>query len=190
MGAGIAAGLLTWLLQCVEHLMGPGPNILDAAARSHYPRQVWVLLSTGMLTGLGQLTLQHLSSANGIDIAEAITRFAGRLSAARTLGSALLSVIVVVWAHRLGERGRPIRPRGPSWRASAQAHLAGPISGTENSGAPGEIASGPSAPWPRLRSAGPFASLRRPNRLRRFVELPTSWFVARWVMALIASQRT
>jgi len=35
-------------------------------------------------------------------------------------------------------------------------------------GAPGEIAAGPSAPWPRSRSARPKG---RPNRLRRFVEL-------------------
>ena len=43
-GAGVAAGVLTWLLQSVEHLFWRGPNILDAAAQSAYPRHVWVLL--------------------------------------------------------------------------------------------------------------------------------------------------
>ncbi len=68
LGAGIAVGMLTSLLQSVEHLFWRGPNILDAAALSDYPRHVWVLLGAGVLTGLGQLALQHLSSANGIDI--------------------------------------------------------------------------------------------------------------------------
>jgi chloride channel protein, CIC family len=106
-GAGIAAGLLTWLLQSVEHLMWRGPNILDAAAQSAYPRHVWVLLGAGVLTGLGQLALQRLSSANGIDITEAITRFGGRLPALRTLGSALLSVIVFGMGASLGRERAP-----------------------------------------------------------------------------------
>ncbi len=74
--------------------MWPGPDILEAASQSGYPRHIGVLLGAGVLTGLGQLALQHLSSANGIDITEAITCFAGRLPAARTVGSAVLSVIV------------------------------------------------------------------------------------------------
>jgi CIC family chloride channel protein len=107
LGAGVAAGVLTLLLQSVEHFFWRGPNILDAAAQSDYPRHVWVLLGAGVLTGLGQLALQHLSSANGIDITEAITRFAGRLPALRTLGSALLSVIVVGMGASLGREGAP-----------------------------------------------------------------------------------
>jgi CIC family chloride channel protein len=106
-GAGIAAGALTLLLQSIEHAVWPGPDILDAAAQARYPRHLLVLLGAGVLTGAGQLVLQRLSSANGIDITEAITRYAGRLPALRTLGSALLSIVVVGMGASLGREGAP-----------------------------------------------------------------------------------
>jgi hypothetical protein len=59
---GIAIKKAGHAQQSVEHLMWRGPNILDAAAQSAYPRHVWVLLGAGVLTGLGQLALQRLSS--------------------------------------------------------------------------------------------------------------------------------
>jgi H+/Cl- antiporter ClcA len=107
LGAGLAAGLLTLLLQSIEHLFWPGPTILDAAAQSPYPRHLLVLLGAGLLTGAGQFLLQRLTSANGIDITEAISRYAGRLPALRTLGSALLSIIVVGMGASLGREGAP-----------------------------------------------------------------------------------
>jgi H+/Cl- antiporter ClcA len=107
LGAGIAAILLTRLLQIVQHFFWPGPDLLDAAARADAERHVLVLLGAGVLTGAGQLVLQRLTSGNGIDITEAITRNAGRLPALRTLGSAVLSVIVVGMGAALGREGAP-----------------------------------------------------------------------------------
>jgi CIC family chloride channel protein len=66
-----------------------------------------VLLGAGVLTGIGQIVLVRLSSANGIDITEAIWFSAGRLPAIRTLGSAVLSVIVVGMGVSLGREGAP-----------------------------------------------------------------------------------
>jgi H+/Cl- antiporter ClcA len=66
-----------------------------------------VLLSAGALTGLGQIILRHLTSGNGIDITEAISEFAGRLPALRTLGSAVLSILVVGMGASLGREGAP-----------------------------------------------------------------------------------
>ncbi len=106
-GAGIAAGVLTLLLQAIEHFVWPGPNILDAAAQARYPRHLLVLLGAGVMTGFGQFALQRLSSANGIDISEAIARYGGRLPAVRTLGSALLSVVLVAMGAALGREGAP-----------------------------------------------------------------------------------
>jgi CIC family chloride channel protein len=106
-GTGVGAGLLTLLLQGVEAFMWPGPNIVDAAAQAGYQRHLLVLLGAGVLTGFGQFALQRLSSANSIDITEAITRFAGRLPALRTLGSALLSILVVGMGASLGREGAP-----------------------------------------------------------------------------------
>jgi len=106
-GAGIAAGLLTRLLEWVEGLFWNGTNILAAATAASAPRHLWVLLGAGALTGLGQLLLHRLTSANGIDITEAITRHAGRLPTLRTLGSAVLSILVVGMGASLGREGAP-----------------------------------------------------------------------------------
>jgi H+/Cl- antiporter ClcA len=59
------------------------------------------------LTGTGQLLLGRLTSANGIDMTAAIWFNAGRLPALRTLGSALLSVILVGMGASLGREGAP-----------------------------------------------------------------------------------
>ncbi|MHB8475781.1 MAG: chloride channel protein [Steroidobacteraceae bacterium] len=106
-GAGLAAGLLTWLLLGVEHLVWPGPNILDAASHAAPWRHVWALVGAGLLTGGAQLVMHRLSSANGIEITEALARFAGRLPVLRTAGSALLSVLVVGMGASLGREGAP-----------------------------------------------------------------------------------
>jgi H+/Cl- antiporter ClcA len=106
-GAGIAAAVLTRLLQLMQHFMWPGPDLLDAAAHAGAWRHVWVLLGAGVLTGIGQIVLGRLTSGNSIDITEAISRHAGRLPALRTLGSALLSVLVVGMGASLGREGAP-----------------------------------------------------------------------------------
>jgi H+/Cl- antiporter ClcA len=104
---GIAAGLLTLLLEAVERLFWGGTNILAAASGAPAARHLSVLLGAGALTGLGQLLLQRLTSVNSIDITEAITRQAGRLPALRTLGSAVLSILVVGMGASLGREGAP-----------------------------------------------------------------------------------
>lgn len=106
-GAGVAAALLTRLLQWVQQVMWPGPTLLDAAAQAGAWRHIWVLVGAGVLTGIGQIVLGRLTSANGIDITEAISRYAGRLPVLRTLGSALLSVLVVGMGASLGREGAP-----------------------------------------------------------------------------------
>lgn len=108
-GTGVSAVALTMLLQSVQHLLWPGSDtsLLDAAAHVGAWRHIWVLLGAGVLTGIGQLILVRLSSGNGIDITEAIWFSAGRLPAIRTLGSAILSVIVVGMGVSLGREGAP-----------------------------------------------------------------------------------
>jgi chloride channel protein, CIC family len=106
-GAGISAAVLTRLLQLVQHLAWPGPDLLDAAASAGAWRHVVVLVGAGLLTGAGQIVLHRLTGGNGIDITEAISRFAGRLPAWRTLGSAVLSVVLVGMGASLGREGAP-----------------------------------------------------------------------------------
>jgi chloride channel protein, CIC family len=108
-GTGVAAALLTRLLEIVQRFMwnGSGTNLLDAAEHASVWRHVLVLLAAGLLTGAGQIILKHLSSGNGIDTTAAIWFHAGRMPAWRTLGSALLSVIIVGMGVSLGREGAP-----------------------------------------------------------------------------------
>jgi chloride channel protein, CIC family len=108
-GTGLGAASLTGLLELVQHTLwsGAGIDLLDAASKAPAWWHVVVLLGAGLLTGAGQLLMVRLSSANGIDITAAIWFHAGRLPAARTLGSALLSVLVVGMGASLGREGAP-----------------------------------------------------------------------------------
>jgi H+/Cl- antiporter ClcA len=106
-GAGLAAAILTRLLFVVQHRAWPGPHLLDAARGADSWHHIGILLGAGVLTGIGQVVLRKLSSGNSIDITEAITNFAGRLPALRTLGSATLSVVVVGMGASLGREGAP-----------------------------------------------------------------------------------
>jgi H+/Cl- antiporter ClcA len=59
------------------------------------------------VTAAGQVLLRHLSSANGIDTTAAIWFHAGRMPGLRTLGSAVLSILVVGLGASLGREGAP-----------------------------------------------------------------------------------
>ncbi len=109
-GAGLSAIALTRLLLAVQHLVWPGPagaSLLDAATSASALRHVLALVGAGLLTGCGQLLLVRLPSGNSIDLTEAIAFDAGRLPRLRTLGSAILSVIVVGMGASLGREGAP-----------------------------------------------------------------------------------
>jgi CIC family chloride channel protein len=109
LGTGASAAALTLILQSVQHLVWPGPGatLLDAASQATPWRHILVLLGAGLVTGAGQLLLVRLTSSNSIDITAAIWFSAGRLPAWRTLGSAVLSVILVGMGASLGREGAP-----------------------------------------------------------------------------------
>jgi CIC family chloride channel protein len=108
-GTGACAAALTLILQAVEHFMWPGAGatLLDAAEQATPWRHILVLLGAGLVTGAGQIILVRLTSSNSIDITSAIWFSAGRLPALRTLGSAVLSVVVVGMGASLGREGAP-----------------------------------------------------------------------------------
>jgi chloride channel protein, CIC family len=110
LGTGASAAALMLILQAVQHLMWPDPaqaTLLDAAAQATAWRHIVVLLAAGLVTGAGQIALVRLTSSNSIDITAAIWFSAGRLPAWRTLGSAVLSVVVVGMGASLGREGAP-----------------------------------------------------------------------------------
>ena len=106
-GTGAGAAALTLILQAVQHFVWPGPTLLDGADQATPWRHILALLGAGLATGAGQIILVRLTSGNSIDIAEAIWFSAGRLPALRTLGSAVLSVVVVGMGASLGREGAP-----------------------------------------------------------------------------------
>jgi H+/Cl- antiporter ClcA len=108
-GTGIGAAALTRLLEAVQHLawQGSGTNLLQAVEHASAWRHVLVLLGAGVITGIGQIILRQLSSGNGIDTTAAIWFHAGRMPPWRTLGSAVLSVVIVGMGVSLGREGAP-----------------------------------------------------------------------------------
>jgi len=108
-GTGIAAVLLMLLLNLVQHTVWPSADgsILAATSGAPYWKPILIMLSAGLLTGIGQLILVRLSSGNGIDITEAMLLTCGRLPKLRTLCSAVLSTIIVAMGASLGREGAP-----------------------------------------------------------------------------------
>ena len=107
-GTGIGAAVLMRLLQLVQQLAWPGDaSLLQAAARAAPWRHLLILAGAGALTGLAQILLVRLSSGNGIDTTTAIWFSAGRMPPLRTLGSAVLSVVVVGLGASIGREGAP-----------------------------------------------------------------------------------
>jgi H+/Cl- antiporter ClcA len=108
-GAGVSAAALTFVLTTVQHWVWPPANVdlLQAASSAGFWRHVIALTGAGIATGIGQILLVSLSTGNSIEITSAIWFSAGRLPALRTLGSALLSVIIVGMGASLGREGAP-----------------------------------------------------------------------------------
>ena len=112
-GIGVATGLgaaaLTRLLEHVQSLAwhGSGTDILSSAQNVSGTRCIIILCIAGLVTGVGQVLLRRLSSANGIDTTAAIWFHAGRMPPLRTLGSAILSILVVGLGASLGREGAP-----------------------------------------------------------------------------------
>jgi CIC family chloride channel protein len=107
-GTGLGAAALMHLLYVVQHTLWPGAgmDLLDAAAQAGWPRHLAVLLGAGLLTSVGRVLLGRLPGTS-IDVTSAIWLHAGRLPALRSLGSAVLSVVVVGMGASLGREGAP-----------------------------------------------------------------------------------
>ena len=106
-GAGVAGAILTHVLFAVQHACWPGSSLLDSAQQAAAKHHLIILLAAGAVTGAGQVLVRRLAAGNSIDIIEAISNFAGRLPALRTLATATLSVAVVGMGASLGREGAP-----------------------------------------------------------------------------------
>ncbi len=108
--AGLGAAALTLLFKAAQALAWgtAEPEALLEAARQTSPlRHVALLLGAGLITSAGQWLLTRLTTGNGIEITAAIWFQAGRLPALRTIGSAVLSIVIVGMGAPLGREGAP-----------------------------------------------------------------------------------
>jgi chloride channel protein, CIC family len=108
--AGLGAALLTLLFDVAQDLAWNAAEpsaLLEAAWRATPELHIGLLLGAGLVVSLGQLALRRLTSGNSIDVTSAIWFQAGRLPAWRTLGSAVLSIVIVGMGAPLGREGAP-----------------------------------------------------------------------------------
>jgi chloride channel protein, CIC family len=108
--AGIGAALLTLLFDAVQEIAwgAASPAALFEAARQASPElHVGLLVGAGLAVSVGQLALTRLTTGNSIDVTSAIWFQAGRLPVWRTLGSAVLSIVIVAMGAPLGREGAP-----------------------------------------------------------------------------------
>jgi H+/Cl- antiporter ClcA len=108
--AGLGAALLSVLFKAAQELAWGAPEpstLLEAARRASPERHLALLLAAGLIVSLGQWLLTRLTSGNGIDVTAAIWFRAGRMPAWRTLGTAVLSIVIVGMGAPLGREGAP-----------------------------------------------------------------------------------
>jgi CIC family chloride channel protein len=108
--AGLGAALLTLLFDAAQQLAwgAAGPSELLQAARQASPqRHLGLLLGAGLAISVSQWLLTRLTSGNSIDVTAAIWFQAGRMPAWRTLGTAVLSILIVAMGVPLGREGAP-----------------------------------------------------------------------------------
>ncbi len=107
-GAGLGAALLTVLLKEVQGLawgVNEPSGLTEAARRAGPWRHILLLLGAGLVTAAGQWLLTRLASGNSIDTTAAIWFHAGRMPTLRTLGSGVLSIVIVGMGASLGREG-------------------------------------------------------------------------------------
>ena len=110
LGTGIGAVLLSLILATTQNSIWPGSShtdLLDAVTQASAWHRVLALTAAGVVTAIGQFALTRLTSGNGIEITAAIWFEAGRLPSVRTLGSAILSIVIVGMGASLGREGAP-----------------------------------------------------------------------------------
>jgi CIC family chloride channel protein len=107
-GAGLGAAALMGLLRAVQHLAWAyhSGDFLSATKRSSPERRVIVLFIAGLFAGIGWLLLRR-STKEGSGLTEAIWLRAGQMPLWRTLGNAVLSIVIVGLGASIGREAAP-----------------------------------------------------------------------------------
>jgi CIC family chloride channel protein len=108
---GLAGDLLMWLLFTVEHLAfgtsGNGDGFSDAVAGASGWRRSLPLLIGGVVGGLGWYLLRRSTPGKKSELDEVLWTGEGRLSFRRSIGTSVLSEIVIGLGASLGREAAP-----------------------------------------------------------------------------------
>ncbi len=108
--AGLGAALLTIVFDWAQELAWSAADpsaLIEAAWRASPERHIGLLFAAGLATSVSQWLLTRLTSGNSIDVTAAIWFQAGRMPPWRTLGTAVLSIVIVAMGVPLGREGAP-----------------------------------------------------------------------------------
>jgi chloride channel protein, CIC family len=108
-GTGIGGGLLMALLRAVQHLSWSYAEgtFLAAVEQSSWPWRIAVLLLAGLLVGAVRWLWQQQPGGHAGEVAAALWFHCGRLPLARTMGRAVLSIVIVGMGASLGREAAP-----------------------------------------------------------------------------------
>lgn len=112
-GAGLAGVVLMSVLYSVQGLaFGPAAasatgDVAAAIAATSWPRRVLPLLIAGVVAGVGWYLLRRWTAGQRAEVDDAIWNGDGRLAVPRSVGTALLSEIVVGLGASLGREAAP-----------------------------------------------------------------------------------
>jgi H+/Cl- antiporter ClcA len=108
-GAGIGGGLLMALLRAVQHLSWSysAGTFLAAVEQAGWQQRIVVLILAGVLVGTIRWLWKQQPGGHAGELAEAIWFRCGRLPFARTLGRAVLSIVIVGMGASLGREAAP-----------------------------------------------------------------------------------
>jgi H+/Cl- antiporter ClcA len=104
---GLAGGLLMRLLRLVQHAAWSydSGSFLDAVARTSPGHRILVAAVGGLVAAIGLIVLRLGKQGNAQEISVAIWFRAGETPLARTLGRAILSIVVVGLGAAVGREG-------------------------------------------------------------------------------------
>ncbi len=107
LGAGLGASLLLKLLHIVQHLCWAyrTETFLEGVERSPAHRRAIVLVCAGIMAGVGRWLFGLTTGGHGGEVSAAIWFHEGRMPTLRTLGRAVLSILVVGMGASLGREG-------------------------------------------------------------------------------------